>query len=298
MHGWYRASSEPTRPSKCRNAPFRAALGAQSITGTGDVFPAHLHFEDAGDAGSGRPPVVIDVDCAATNPLFLQGLAGYEGTAGKPQTVGYYYYSWPQQQTSGTVTIDGTSYVVAGGLTWMDHQWGGNVPVTSGPISTWSGWSWFEFQFEGNRSLTLTNTHGPIPGGTVTPNPGFGTYIDESAGVTELVGATLTVTGYTPSPSTTAQYPSGWQLLVGGPLVAGVGPQGVIQLSVTPVAAVKPQALWMGGQVEYAEAAVSVTAVGTIAGTPVSLSGVGYCESVGFEDPALANARALAILPS
>ena len=277
---------------RVQGSPFLLAVGAQSISGTADVFPAKIHLEDAGDASVARPPITIDVQCAASNPLFLQGVNGYVGNARAATSsgdVGYYYYSWPQQATSGVVTIAGTTYSVSGGLAWLDHQYGGAAPLTSGPASVWSGWSWFEFEFEGNRSITNFNNHGPIVGGIDNPLPGFGTYVGD--GITELIGVQLQIQGYTPSPSTTASYPSAWMLAVGQ--VSGSLP---LALQITPAAAVKQQALWMGGSIEYAEAAVAVTAVGTIGNTPVSLSGVGYCESVGFEDPALTLARQLAFL--
>ncbi|MDQ2681752.1 MAG: hypothetical protein M3Y21_12165, partial [Candidatus Eremiobacteraeota bacterium] len=124
------------------NEPFQMVLGKNSIVGTSDVFPIHVHIEDEG--GGGRPAIVVDVDCAATNPLFLQGVDGYVGSPIAPhQTqppVGYYYYSWPQQKTDGTVTIDGTSYGVSDGIAWFDHQWGGSPVAQSGPAYTWSGW--------------------------------------------------------------------------------------------------------------------------------------------------------------
>lgn len=267
-------------------SPFIAALGHQSISGGADVFPAHLHFEDAGDASAGRPPIVIDIEAAASNPLFLQGLDGFDGSKG---AVGYYYYSWPQQQAHGTVSIDGTRYGTEGGRVWMDHQWGGAQPSTSGPAQTWTGWSWCEYQFDGGKSLTNTNLHGAIVGGIDTPSPGFGTYVD--GGTSELIGSNLTITGYTQSPyAQSVQYPTGWILEMAAETPVPLA------LLVVPVANVKPQALLMGGLVEYAEAAVEVTAVGTIGGAPVSLSGVGYCESVGFEDPALTQARQVAFL--
>jgi len=272
-------------------SPFFWSLGKQSISGTANVFPLHIHLEDPGDSSQGRPPVVIDVDSAATNPLFLQGVNGYVGS---PGTVGYDYYSWPQQLTTGTVTIAGTPYSVSNGLTWMDHQWGGNNPITSGPAEPWTGWSWFECQFQGNRSLTFSNTHGALPGGRDTPAQGFGTYVDDSVlpVVSELFLSNLQVTGYTTSSATGVVYPSTWtaQIIATSPIP--------INLQVSPVTNLKPQALWMGGLTEYAEAAGPVTAIGTIGGQQVSLSGVGYCESVGFEDPTAADARRIAFLQS
>ncbi len=267
-------------------SPFLAALGHQSISGGANVFPAHLHFEDPGDASVGRPPMVIDIQADASNPLFLQGLDGFDGSKG---AVGYYYYSWPQQHAHGVVVIDGTQYAVQDGLVWMDHQWGGANPTTSGPAHVWSGWSWCEYQFEGGKSITNTNLHGPIVNGIDTPSPGFGTYVDGAA--SELVGSTLTITGYTPSPyNADVQYPSGWVLEI-----AAETPTPIL-LVVTPVTAVKPQALLMGGLVEYAEAACTVTAVGTIGGVGVALNGVGYCESVTFEDPAATQSHQVAFL--
>ncbi len=69
-----------------------------------------------------------------------------------------------------------------------------------------------------------------------------------------------------------------------------------IALVVVPVTAVKPQALLMGGLVQYAEAACTVTAIGTIGGVGVTLNGAGSCGSVGFEDPAATQSHQVAFL--
>ena len=63
-----------------------------------------------------------------------------------------------------------------------------------------------------------------------------------------------------------------------------------------PVAPIQPQTLYFASLVEYSEANCTVTAVGTVGGNPVALSGVGFCEGVGFEDPAEYSARAEAFL--
>jgi predicted secreted hydrolase len=272
-----------------QSSPFKTVLGLQSIVGTNEVFPAHYHLDNA--VPSDGPHVVIDIDAAASHELFLQGVNGYDGTpSGTAQTVGYYYYSWPQQAATGTVTINGTAYETSGGVVWMDHQFGGNVPVRSGPPGAWSGWSWFEFQFDGGISLTLTNTHGPIVNGIDDPAPGFGTLIMPD-GTSQLVGNTLSIGGYTPSPVTTARYPSSWAIDVTEGLLYPVS------LHVVPVTDVAQQAMWMGAQVEYAEAASTVTATGSINGVDVgTLTGVGYCESVGFEDTTLLAARQIQYL--
>ncbi len=104
------------------NDPFKMVMGQQvSLTGTSDVFPIAFTITDAGDAS--RPAITIDVAAQATNPFFLQGDKGYIGAP--DGGVFWYYYSWPQQATTGSVTVAGTTYTVESGLTWMDHQWGG-----------------------------------------------------------------------------------------------------------------------------------------------------------------------------
>ena len=259
---------------KYSNNPFHLKVGKYSINGSADMFPLCLHAEGTGDSSAGRPAIEIDVDCSDTNPLFLQGSNGYVGTA-DATSPSYYYYSWPNQSTTGTVTIDGKSYNVKSGLTWMDHQWGG-YPVPSAPESPgWSGWGWFQFQFDGNRALTLAcpQTGGTVPAGAW----GFGNYIDGDTSI--FVTTSLTVSRYTKSTETDAKYPSEWQFSVTSE------ESGVVKLDVTATTVLEQQALWQGGLTEYAEAASTAKARGYVNGEPVTMKGVGYCESVGFEDP-------------
>ena len=113
---------------KYGNNPFHLAVGKNSFNGSVDMFPLCVHIEIPGDSLVGRPTIDIDVDCSATNPLFLQGSDGFVGAPGVPS---FYYYSWPNQSTTGSVKIDEHRHVVTSGLTWMDHQWGGwDVPTS------------------------------------------------------------------------------------------------------------------------------------------------------------------------
>lgn len=269
------------------NDPFRMDLGKNSIVGGVEVFPLHIHVEDSGDSALDRPAIGIDVDCAAASPLFLQGENGYVGPpvkAGELPGVGW-YYSWPQQATTGTVTIGGTAYDAASGRTWLDHQWCGWPPPAAPTAPEWNGWCLFEFQFDGDRSLTLACPHQGITGGTLPPAvPGFGTYVEK--GTSTLVTALLEVIDYAKSPDTDARYPSSWLIEVKTP------DDNSIALAVRPKTVVNEQALWMGGLTEYSEAASTVGAIGTINGIPVEMEGVGYCEGVGFEDPAETHTRA------
>ncbi|WP_158807104.1 lipocalin-like domain-containing protein [Beijerinckia sp. L45] len=272
--------------------PLKLVVGDTSlIATTSDVFPIRFHFEAAGDTAVGRPAITFDIEAEAANPLFLQGLDGYIGApAGQPQAVSWYYYSWPQQPTTGTVIIDGTVHTAASGLTWMDHQWGGYPAPTAATPPGWSGWCWFEFQFDGNRSLTLACSHAGLKGHELPLiNPGFGTFVDN--GKASLVPAALEVLAYSKSTETDAHYPSDWLIEVGSA-------QGPLLLVVKPRTVLKNQAMWMGGLTEYSEAAATVTAIGQINGKGVEMAGIGYCEGVGFEDPAEHEARVVAFLTS
>jgi predicted secreted hydrolase len=256
------------------NDPFSMVMGQQvSLTGTSDVFPIAFSITDAGD--DTRPSLSIAIEAQASNPLFLQGQEGYIGAPGAG--VSWYYYSWPQQATTGTVAIAGTAYTVESGLTWMDHQWGGPTAPTTAAPPAWTGWCWFEFQFDGNRSLTLAVPHQALTDESkLRPffNPGFGVYVEN--GVSSLIPALLEVWAYAPSAKTGVNYP--------------------VLLMVTPKTVLPDQAMWMGGLTEYSEAAVTVTAIGAVNNLAVRMTGVGYCEGVGFENPAEHTERDLAWL--
>jgi predicted secreted hydrolase len=253
---------------KFANDPFHLSVGNNSIDGSIDIFPLFLHVEGPGESLAGRPAIEIDVACSATNPLFLQGSNGYVGLPGGPA---WYYYSWANQKTTGSVKIDDQRHIVTSGVAWMDHQWGG-WPVPSSPAKPgWGGWCWFEFQFDENRALTLSCLHG----GTILPGTlGYGVYVQGKSSTS--VEAKLDVAKYAKSPETDANYPSEWHLSIKSK---------AIELEVAVTTVCEQQSLWQGGLSEYAEAAATVKATGSIDGKAVIMEGVGYCESVGLEDP-------------
>lgn len=267
--------------------PFCKVIGKNSIVGSdNNVFPCHVHFEDSGSTLDGRPAITIDLDCAAANPPFLEGSNGYVGLKDHiPGLSSWYYYSWAQQPTTGSVQIDHDTFKVERGLTWMDHQWGGCTPPLP-PVSApaWSGWSFFALQFDENRSFSISCSHGPIVNGVLPPDlPGFATYVTGKGHAQKsiLAEAFLTVTKYIESPDTSASYPCAWEIKVKSVPVTIDG----LDVVITATTDLEQQSLWMGGLAEYAEAASTVIAVGSDGGLPVQMKGVGYCESVGFEDP-------------
>jgi predicted secreted hydrolase len=267
---------------KVGNEPFHLTVGDYWTDGSTDVFPLSLHAEGPSDPLVGRPAIEIDIDCAAANPPFLQGVNGYIGDRGGGAK--WYYYSWDNQPATGTVTIGGHCHTITSGLTWMDHQWGG-APVPSTPtIPGWSGLCWFEFQFDGDRALSVSVPHGPIVDGKLDPAIGIGTYVQP--GSSTLIKASLVVTKYAKSPETDACYPSAWEFSI-SPLDGSNS----IDLAVTATTVLEQQPLWQDGLTEFAEAASTVKAAGCVNDKQVAMEGVGYCEGVGFEDPTEVDTR-------
>ncbi|KAF8861853.1 hypothetical protein BDZ45DRAFT_799752 [Acephala macrosclerotiorum] len=142
-------------------------------------------------------------------------------------------------------------------------------------------------QYEYPRyGFPLFATHGSFINGKLPPsNPGYETYVwGEGADQKPVVVAiTLEVTEYVPSNVTTTLYPPAWTINA-----KMIIPRTIpIDVKIVATTDTPQQFLWQGGLTDYAEAASILTATGSIDGKEVVLKGVGYCESVGFENPAL-----------
>jgi predicted secreted hydrolase len=71
-----------------------------------------------------------------TQPVLLQGDAGFSRKGPKPAQASY-YYSKPQLRTSGTLTRHGAAPQPVQGITWLDHEWSSEV---LDPAAV--GWDW------------------------------------------------------------------------------------------------------------------------------------------------------------
>ena len=87
----------------------------------------------------------IDIDAAGftlalvlapSQPILLQGEAGYSRKGPQPQQASY-YYSKPQLATSGTITRRGGTPQTVQGSTWLDHEWSSEVLDPDA-----AGWDW------------------------------------------------------------------------------------------------------------------------------------------------------------
>lgn len=289
--------------------PFVFQVGTASIVSDGpgqdDIFPLKIHLEDAGDAAAGRPPMSLDVHCEATNPLFEQGWAGFVGTPpssdGRPAD-GTRYYSWAQQRTTGTVTIDGVAKAVTEGVTWLDHQWGGSPAPTEAVEPAWAGWMWFEFQFRADRHppqpfphLSFTcSTVGMVENGKLQPPyTGFGSLVVGEEVLT--VEVDIEVTAYAPDPSPWGViYPTAWTMKITNGLS--------VDLTLEAQAVFDQQTLLDGHSAEYSEAASVCGIAGYVnlgdgkGPQRVDMTGVAYCESNGLQNPDDRNAMIVKVL--
>lgn len=136
------------------------------------------------------------------NPVLHAGNGWFATPAGWS-----YYYSWPDMPVLGSLNVDGREFSVVG-TGWFDHQWG-DFFALGAP----GGWQWMGLHLGDGRTLMVTETRNPD--GTIEAV--FGTLADDSGetrALTEADGITIEVLNRWKSPSTGANYPSRWRLVI------------------------------------------------------------------------------------
>ncbi|MEE8585901.1 MAG: lipocalin-like domain-containing protein, partial [Acidobacteriota bacterium] len=152
------------------NEPFSFKCGPDSLSGSVDVLPLSVVVDD-GD----NMQIDLELTCQdslqAAKSFFLEGKP-VNGPCGGGKgwtsilTPGI-YYSWPQLQVSGTVSVNGKTLTVKGGSAWMDHQLtmsslknpGGKVdpiPFIDEP-SPYNGWTWQFFNLDSGDAFTCAS---------------------------------------------------------------------------------------------------------------------------------------------
>jgi predicted secreted hydrolase len=79
--------------------------------------------------------LAFDLQLSPTQPVLLQGEAGFSRKGPKPEHASY-YYSQPQLKVAGSVTRGGKA-VAVNGSAWLDHEWSSQVLDTNA-----AGWDW------------------------------------------------------------------------------------------------------------------------------------------------------------
>ncbi len=107
----------------------------------------------------------LDFHFDTTQPLLLQGDAGYSRKGPQPAQASH-YYSQPQLAVSGTLTRGGVASPVTGSA-WLDHEWSDSL-LDPGAV----GWDWIGMNLDDGGALTAFRLRS-ADGGTVYAGGSF-----------------------------------------------------------------------------------------------------------------------------
>jgi predicted secreted hydrolase len=127
-----------------------AALGATQLDG-GSVTLQGWSLRDTGSAWQARLQArdfALDLQLARTQPLLLQGEAGYS-SKGPDEGQASHYLSEPQLATRGSVSVEGRSVPATAGRAWMDHEWSDQILHPQAV-----GWDWIGINLFDGSALT------------------------------------------------------------------------------------------------------------------------------------------------
>ncbi len=127
-----------------------AALGAAQLNG-GAVTLQGWALRDSGSGWQARVQgrdFGLDLQLARTQPLLLQGDAGYS-RKGPDAGQASHYVSEPQLATRGSVTVQGRRIPATAGLAWMDHEWSDQILHPQAV-----GWDWIGINLFDGSALT------------------------------------------------------------------------------------------------------------------------------------------------
>lgn len=161
----------------------------------GHTYTASVEASDRGFA--------LNLRLAATQPVLLQGQAGYSRKGPEPAQASY-YLSEPQLAASGTLRVDGQSLAVRG-TAWLDHEWSESLLHPDAV-----GWDWIGMNLADGGALTafrLRRRDGSAlwAGGSFRPRGG-------SAQVFGPGDVVFTPLRHWLSPATQARYPVEWRV--------------------------------------------------------------------------------------
>jgi predicted secreted hydrolase len=202
--------------------------------------------------------LAFDLALAPTQPVLLQGDAGYSR---KGPALGHasYYYSEPQLKVAGTVTSKGVARKVQG-TAWLDHEWSSQVLETNA-----AGWDWAGINLDDGGALMAFQIRAK-DGGTLWAHA---TLRDAAGRVTQYNAGEVAFTPQSlwQSPRTGARYP-----------VAGRITTGAVSWQLKPLQPDQELDSRRSTGAVYWEGAVTVERDGKRLGR-------GYLELTGYVDP-------------
>ncbi|PKO60623.1 MAG: carotenoid 1,2-hydratase [Betaproteobacteria bacterium HGW-Betaproteobacteria-18] len=155
-------------------------------------------------AEASGPDFSFELALRETQPLLLQGEQGWSRKGPQAQQASY-YYSLPQLQVSGQLSVAGQTLPVQG-LAWLDHEWSQSLLHPQAV-----GWDWIGMNLLDGSALTAfrlrTQDGGALwAGGSIRPS---GSTSAEILGETDVI--------FTPerswkSPASGATYPVQWSV--------------------------------------------------------------------------------------
>lgn len=128
----------------------RAGFGlAEASEATTEVAIGDWRFTLDNDGYVAKLPArefAFDLRLRPTQPILLQGDAGYSRKGPRPQQSSY-YYSRPHLAVSGTIEQDGRPLAVQGEA-WLDHEWSSEVMSPDA-----QGWDWVGLNLDDGGAL-------------------------------------------------------------------------------------------------------------------------------------------------
>lgn len=190
-------ASAPPRQAGAATDDARVWIGPWSMQRDGGTWRARV------DSRQERQPWALDLVLQRTQPLLLQGDAGFS-RKGPEERHASHYYSEPQLAAHATVTTAGRQRQ-AQGHAWLDHEWSDEILAADAV-----GWDWIGFNLFDGAALTafqLRRRDGSAPWAGGSHRSG--------AGALTIFGAddVRWVPGRRwRSPVTGADYPLAWQV--------------------------------------------------------------------------------------
>ena len=126
-----------------RESTTNAWIGDWSLVLEGDAYVAKVVARD----------FAFDLVFRATQPLLLQGDAGYS-RKGPREDQASWYYSRPQLAASGRVTVGDRSRDVRG-RAWLDHEWSSQYMAHEA-----AGWDWIGVNLDDGGALMAFRMRG------------------------------------------------------------------------------------------------------------------------------------------
>lgn len=155
-------------------------------------------------AASESAAFAFDLALSATQPILLQGDAGYSRKGPRPEEASH-YYSEPQLAVSGRLTLDGRALPVTG-RAWLDHEWSDTL---LDPEAV--GWDWIGMNLDDGGALTAFRLR-RADGGSVWAGGSW-----RAPGAASARNFTPSEVHFTPrrvwtSPASRAAYPVEWSV--------------------------------------------------------------------------------------